>query len=112
MLIKRVATLATILVLGLIAQPISAAEPTESQSFSNISATTAAFPLKGGKYMACVIATFGGGSVNCARSGRTAQHIYLFPQVRISVRAAALQSTWLQANTKLLLRPRPPCMRL
>jgi hypothetical protein len=31
--------------------------------FSNISATTAAFPLKGGAYGVAVQATFGGGSV-------------------------------------------------
>jgi len=35
----------------------------DSKRFSNISATTALFFLKGGKYAAEVIATFGGGSV-------------------------------------------------
>jgi hypothetical protein len=31
--------------------------------FSGSSATTAGFPLKGGRYTAVVVATFGGGSV-------------------------------------------------
>jgi hypothetical protein len=35
----------------------------EGKSFLNISATTAAFTLQGGKYAACAVATFGGGSV-------------------------------------------------
>lgn len=35
----------------------------ESKQFSNISASTAAFTLKGGKYAVAVVATFGGGSV-------------------------------------------------
>jgi hypothetical protein len=34
----------------------------ESKSFSNISANTAAFALKGGKYGVAAIATWGGGS--------------------------------------------------
>jgi hypothetical protein len=36
---------------------------TESVQFSNISATTVGFTLKGGKYAASAVATFGGGSV-------------------------------------------------
>lgn len=36
---------------------------TESKQFSNISATTAQFTLKGGKYAVSAVATFGGGSV-------------------------------------------------
>lgn len=36
---------------------------TECKAFANISASTAAFRLKGGKYAAAAIATFGGGSV-------------------------------------------------
>lgn len=39
------------------------ASATESKQFSNISATTSAFRLKGGKYGVTVVATFGGGSV-------------------------------------------------
>lgn len=35
----------------------------ESKQFSNISATTAAFPLKGGKYALIASATFGGGNL-------------------------------------------------
>ena len=35
----------------------------ESVSFSNISATTAAFTLRGGNYAALVTATFGGGNL-------------------------------------------------
>lgn len=35
----------------------------EGKTFSNISASTAAFPLNGGKYAVDVVATFGGGSV-------------------------------------------------
>jgi hypothetical protein len=36
---------------------------TESRQFNNISATTAGFTLRGGKYALIVTATFGGGSV-------------------------------------------------
>lgn len=36
---------------------------TESKSFSNISATTAAFPLKGGMYSLTASATWGGGNI-------------------------------------------------
>ena len=36
---------------------------TESKTFSNISATTAQFLLKGGRYAIAALATFGGGSV-------------------------------------------------
>jgi hypothetical protein len=39
------------------------ASPVESKQFSNISATTAGFSLKGGKYGQTVSATFGGGNV-------------------------------------------------
>jgi hypothetical protein len=42
---------------------------TESQSFSNISATTAAFQLHGGKYAAAAIATWGGGSAKLQIQG-------------------------------------------
>ena len=35
----------------------------DSQKFSNISATTAAFTLQGGQYGVSAVATFGGGSV-------------------------------------------------
>lgn len=42
----------------------------EGKSFSNISATTAAFPLTlGGKYSVSVVATFGGGSVKLQQLG-------------------------------------------
>ena len=36
---------------------------TEAVAFSNISATTAAFKLRGGTYAFTVVATFGGGTV-------------------------------------------------
>lgn len=39
------------------------ASSTESVIFSNIAATTAAFTLKGGRYLFNAVATFGGGSV-------------------------------------------------
>jgi hypothetical protein len=39
------------------------ATSTESVAFQNISATTAAFTLKGGRYLFNAVATFGGGSV-------------------------------------------------
>lgn len=39
----------------------------DSQLFSNIAATTAAFKLRGGKYAVSVVATFGGGSVKLQR---------------------------------------------
>lgn len=39
------------------------ATSTESVAFQNISATTAAFTLKGGRYLVNAVATFGGGSV-------------------------------------------------
>lgn len=35
----------------------------EAKAFSNIAATTAAFALKGGKYMGTYSATFGGGNI-------------------------------------------------
>ena len=41
----------------------------DGQSFSNISATSAAFALKGGKYCVDVLATFVGGSVTLQRLG-------------------------------------------
>ena len=39
------------------------ASAVDAKSFSNISASTAAFYLKGGKYAVEALATFGGGSV-------------------------------------------------
>jgi len=42
---------------------------TESVSFSNIGATTAAFQLRGGKYGVSAVATFGGGSVKLQMLG-------------------------------------------
>lgn len=41
----------------------------ETKNFSNISATTAAFVLRGGQYGVTVTATFGGGSVTLQRLG-------------------------------------------
>jgi hypothetical protein len=41
----------------------------DAQSFTNIAASTAAFQLKGGKYGADVVATFGGGSCKLQRLG-------------------------------------------
>jgi roadblock/LC7 domain-containing protein len=41
---------------------------TEKQEFSNISATTAAFTLRGGQYGVTVNGTFGGGSVTLQRA--------------------------------------------
>jgi hypothetical protein len=38
--------------------------PVDEVSFSGISATTAAFPLKGGYYLTSCVATFGGGTVD------------------------------------------------
>jgi hypothetical protein len=45
------------------------ATSTDSKSFSNIAATTAAFVLKGGKYLVEALATFGGGSVKLQALG-------------------------------------------
>lgn len=42
---------------------------TESVGFSNISASTSPFALRGGKYAAAVLATFGGGSVTLQMLG-------------------------------------------
>jgi hypothetical protein len=42
---------------------------TDGAIFSNISATTAAFQLRGGKYGAASVATFGGGSVKLQTLG-------------------------------------------
>jgi hypothetical protein len=39
----------------------------DGKGFSNIDASTAAFPLKGGSYGIAVTATFGGGSVKLQR---------------------------------------------
>jgi hypothetical protein len=43
---------------------------TETKQFSNISATTAAFTLTGGRYGFIVTATFGGGNVALQTLGR------------------------------------------
>lgn len=42
---------------------------TESVSFSNIAASTSPFALRGGKYAAAALATFGGGSVTLQMLG-------------------------------------------
>lgn len=42
---------------------------TENNKASNVSATPASFQLKGGKYAASVVATFGGGSVKLQKLG-------------------------------------------
>lgn len=42
---------------------------TESVGFSNISASTAAFALRGGRYAVAALATFGGGSVKLQALG-------------------------------------------
>lgn len=42
---------------------------TDGYSAANISATTAAFTLAGGRYAASVVATFGGGTVNLQMLG-------------------------------------------
>jgi hypothetical protein len=49
--------------------PSRASNPVDAQSFSNISATTASFPLQGGYYVVAVIATFGGGNVELQMLG-------------------------------------------
>lgn len=56
----------------------------DEKIFSNISATTAAFYLKGGYYMVAAIATFGGGNVELQTLGPDG-------------------STWLSAPTALKL---------
>lgn len=43
--------------------------PNESVLFSNISTTTAAFALRGGRYNVDAVATFGGGTVTLQRLG-------------------------------------------
>lgn len=43
--------------------------PVEGQSFANISATTAAFYLKGGYYMVAAVATWGGGNAELQSLG-------------------------------------------
>lgn len=42
---------------------------TDGKAFSNISATTAAFNLKGGKYAVAAVATWGGGSAKLQTLG-------------------------------------------
>jgi hypothetical protein len=56
----------------------------DAVEFSNISATTAAFKLKGGYYLVGAVATFGGGSVELQILGPD-------------------QTTWLSASTPLKL---------
>ncbi|WP_316176261.1 hypothetical protein [Bradyrhizobium sp. SZCCHNRI1073] len=56
----------------------------DGKLFSNISASTAAFPLKGGYYMVAAVATFGGGNVELQLLGPD-------------------QTTWLSAPTALKL---------
>jgi hypothetical protein len=45
------------------------ATATEAVSFSNISASTSPFALRGGKYAVAALATFGGGSVKLQALG-------------------------------------------
>lgn len=45
------------------------ATATDGNLASNVSATTSAFQLRGGKYAAAVVATFGGGSVKLQTLG-------------------------------------------
>jgi drug/metabolite transporter superfamily protein YnfA len=58
--------------------------PVDSVSYSNISATTAAFTLPGGYYMVAAVATWGGGNVELQALGPD-------------------QSTWLSLPTPLKL---------
>lgn len=60
------------------------ASTVDAQLFSNISATTAAFTLKGGYYMVAAVAAFAGGNVELQALGPD-------------------QSTWLSAPTPLKL---------
>jgi hypothetical protein len=54
---------------ALVLSPADAQNVTDSKTFSNISATTAPFNLKGGNYQVCAVATFGGGSVKLETLG-------------------------------------------
>lgn len=59
----------------------------QAVSFSNISATTAAFTLRGGAYTLDVQATFGGGSVTLQRLGPDGTN-YITADAAASVTAA------------------------
>jgi hypothetical protein len=61
--------------------------PVDDKSFSNISATTAAFTLKGGYYFVAVVATFGGGNVELQVLGPD-QSTYLSAPTALKLSAA------------------------
>ena len=61
--------------------------PVDAVEFSNISATTAPFPLKGGFYMVACVATFGGGNVELQALGPD-QSTYLSVPAALPVGAA------------------------
>ena len=67
---------------------------TDSKTFSNISSTTAAFTLKGGNYLFCAVATFGGGSVALEVLGPDGT-TYLKPASGFSFSAAGCFQGWL-----------------
>jgi hypothetical protein len=59
----------------------------DDKSFSNISATTAAFTLKGGCYFMAAVATFGGGNVELQILGPD-QSTYLSAPTALKLSAA------------------------
>jgi hypothetical protein len=59
----------------------------DSKEFSNLSATTAAFTLKGGYYMVAAVATFGGGNVELQILGPD-QSTYLSAPTALKLMAA------------------------
>jgi hypothetical protein len=61
--------------------------PVDSKEFSNISATTAAFTLKGGYYFLACVATFGGGNVELQVLGPD-QSTYLSAPTALKLSAA------------------------
>jgi hypothetical protein len=61
--------------------------PVDSKEFSNISATTAAFTLKGGYYSLACVATFGGGNVELQVLGPD-QSTYLSAPTALKLSAA------------------------
>lgn len=89
---KRLALVA-LFALGLLASA-HAQTAVDSHSFSNISATTSAFTLKGGNYLFCAVATFNSGTVKLETLGPD-NSTYLLPASGLSLSANGCAQAYL-----------------
>jgi hypothetical protein len=74
------------------------ASSVDAQLFSNISANTAAFTLKGGYYMVAAVATFSAGSVELQALGPD-QSTWLSAPTALKLSAAGMIAGYLPAGT-------------